>query len=92
GSAAPEIGAAVIVIAGLIAAIVLVRGRGNLPYAAAFLWALAAFFAAGGQASGLIAVATSAAAILIISGLIAGYRRRGMRLVQLQVEPKSVAD
>ncbi|MBB3589648.1 hypothetical protein [Sphingomonas sp. TWP1-3-1] len=76
GAAAPGIGAAVIVIAGLIAATVLVRGRGNLPYAAVFLWALAAIFAAGGQAAGPIAVATGAAAILVISGLVAGYRRR----------------
>jgi hypothetical protein len=71
-----EGGAAVIVIAGLIAATVLVRGRGNLPYAAVFLWALAAIFAAGGQAAGPIAVATGVAAILVISGLVAGYRRR----------------
>ena len=76
GAAAPGIGAAVIVIAGLIAATVLVRGRGNLPYAAVFLWALAAIFAAGGQAAGPIAVATGAAAILVTSGLVAGYRRR----------------
>jgi hypothetical protein len=71
-----EGGAAVIVIAGLIAATVLVRGRGNLPYAAVFLWALAAIFAAGGRAAGPIAVATGVAAILVISGLVAGYRRR----------------
>ncbi|MEG8041811.1 hypothetical protein QP164_03070 [Sphingomonas sp. LR59] len=77
GAAAPGIGAAVIVIAGLIAATVLIRGCGNLPYAAVFLWALAAIFAAGGQAAGPIAVATGAAAILVIAGLIAGYRRRG---------------
>ena len=77
GAAAPVIGAAVIVIAGLVAVAVLFRGRGNLPYAVVFLRALAAIFVAGGQASGPIAVAPSAAAIFVISGLIAGYRRRG---------------
>lgn len=77
GAAAPGVGAVVIVIAGLIAATALVRGRGNLPYAVVFLWALAAIFAVGGQAAAPIAVATGAAAILVISGSIAGYRRRG---------------
>ena len=76
GAAAPGIGAAVIVTAGLIAAAVLVRGRGNLPYAVVFVLALAAIFSAGGQAAGPIALATGAAAILVISGLVAGYRRR----------------
>lgn len=80
GSAAPAIGAAVLIVAGLIALGALVRGRGNLPYAGVFLWALAAIFAAGGRADGLIAAAAGIAALLVLAGLFAGLRRpRGLR-------------
>lgn len=75
GTAAPLAGAVVLIVAGLIGAVALLRGRGNLPYAAVFLWALAAIYAAGGQEEGLIAAATGGAAILIVGGLIAGWRR-----------------
>lgn len=75
GAAAPLIGAGVLVAAGLIGGAALVRGRGNLPYAAVFLWALAAIYAAGGQEEGVIAAGTGAAAMLIVGGLIAGWRR-----------------
>ena len=75
GTAAPLIGAGVVVVAGLIAAVALVRGRGNLPYAVVFLWALAAIHAAGGQVEGAIALATCAAAFLVVGGVIVGRRR-----------------
>lgn len=75
GAAAALIGAAVIVVAGVIAAAALVRGRGNIPYAAVYLWALAAIYAAGGQQAGLIAAACAMAALLIVGGAFAGARR-----------------
>lgn len=75
GAAAPLIGAAIIVVAGVIAAAALVRGRGSLPYAAVFLWALAAIYAAGGREAGVIAAATAVAAVLVVGGAVAGARR-----------------
>lgn len=75
GAAAPMIGAAVIVVAGAIAAAALIEGRGNLPFATVFLWALAAIFAAGGQEAGVIAAAAVAAAVLVVGGAVAGARR-----------------
>ncbi|OWK31353.1 hypothetical protein [Sphingomonas dokdonensis] len=75
GAAAALIGATIVVVAGLIAAAALVRGRGNLPYAAVFLWALAAIYAAGGQVAGLIAAACAVAALLVVGGAFVGARR-----------------
>ncbi|MDF2493645.1 hypothetical protein [Sphingomonas sp.] len=75
GESAPVIGAIIVVVAGAIGATALVRGRGNLPYAAVFLWALSAIFAAGGQQSSLVAGGVAVAAVLIIGGAIAGARR-----------------
>ena len=65
------------VAAGVIAATALIRGRGNLPYALVFLWALAAIFAAGGQEAALVAGATAVAAVLVVVGLAMGMRRGG---------------
>lgn len=67
GADTPLIGAAVLVVGGLIAAAALWSGRGNPWYAAVFLWALAAIYAAGGQESQVVAIATAIAA-----GLVAG--------------------
>ena len=75
GAGAALIGAAVVVVGGLIAAVALVRGRGNLPYAAVFLWALAAIYAAGGQVAGLIAAACAVAALMVVGGAFVGARR-----------------
>jgi len=75
GDAAPMIAAAVVVVGGVIAALALMRGRGNVPYALVFLWALAAIFAAGGQQAGAVAVATAVAALLVIGGTAVGLRR-----------------
>lgn len=74
GEAAPAVGAGILVVAGIIAAIVLVRGRGNLPYAGVFLWALAAIYAAGGQVASLITLGTGIAVILVLAGLFMGLR------------------
>jgi hypothetical protein len=75
GSAAPSVGAAVVIVGGVVAAAALVRGRGNLPYAMLFLWALAAIYAAGGRSVGEIAVAVVVAAMLVIAGTIVGWRQ-----------------
>ena len=75
GAAAPLVSAAIVVVAGMIAAAALVRGRGNLPYAAVLLWGLAAIYAAGGQEAGLVAAAAGIAALLVVGGAIAGGRR-----------------
>ena len=75
GAAAPMIAGAVVVAAGVIAATALIRGRGNLPYALVFLWALAAIFAAGGQEAALVAGATAVSAVLVVVGLVTGMRR-----------------
>ena len=75
GTAAPMFAAAIVVVAGIIGAAAIRAGRGNLPFAAVFLWALAAIFSAGGQDSALVAVAAAVAAILVISGLFLGLRR-----------------
>ena len=75
GAAAPMIAGAVVVAAGVIAATALIRGRGNLPFAVVFLWALAAIFAAGGQEATLVAGATAIAAVLVVVGLVLGTRR-----------------
>ncbi|WP_315763273.1 hypothetical protein [Sphingomonas sp. Y38-1Y] len=74
GDAAGVIGGAVILVAGGIALAALLRGRGNLPYAGVFLWALAAIYAAGGQESAAIASAVILAAILVVAGVVIGSR------------------
>lgn len=78
GDAAPLIGAAIVTIGGAIAAMALIRGRGNPPYALVFLWALAAIYAAGGQRAPLIAGAAGLAALLVIGATVIGLRGAGM--------------
>lgn len=77
GDAAPAIGAAIVIVGGLIAAAALVRGQGNPPYAIVLLWGLAAIYSSGGQQSPLIAAAAVIAALVVIAGAIAGLRRGG---------------
>lgn len=79
GGAAPAMGAGVVLVAGVIAAAALVAGRGNPPFALVFLWALAAIYAAGGQAAGLVAAATALAALAVVVGAAAGLQRGGTR-------------
>lgn len=78
GGNAPILAAGLVVTGGLIAAGALVSSHGNPPYALVFLWALAAIYASGGQASGPVAVATLVAAIIVILATIAGLRRGGV--------------
>lgn len=73
-AAAPLIGAAVLLLGGAIAALAVARGKGNLAYAATFLWALTAIYAAGGQAAPPVGVAAILAAMLIFGGISAGRR------------------
>lgn len=76
GTAAPTLAAAVLIVGGLIAAAAIVRGRGNLAYAAVFLWALAAIHAAGGQQAGAVAFAAALDAALVISAVALALLRR----------------
>src|SRR5690606_10938353 len=78
GAAAPPITAAVVMVGGIIAALALLRGRGNPPYAVVFLWALGAIYAAGAQQSGTVAIAVVLAAVLVIAGFLAGLRKAGL--------------
>lgn len=78
GGSASIIAAAIVIVGGVIAGAALIRSSGNPPYALVFLWALAAIFAAGGQASELVAMATVVAAALVIGATIFGLRRGGI--------------
>lgn len=75
GASAPAISAAVIAVGGIIAAVALVKGFGNLAYAAVFLWALSAIYAAGGQQESAVAIAVVIAALLVIAGTLTGLKR-----------------
>lgn len=75
GDAAPLIGAAVVVVGGIIAGIAIARGRGNPPYALVFLWALSAIYAAGGQRADAVALAAGLSALLVIVGTVVGLKR-----------------
>jgi hypothetical protein len=74
GDATPMISAAIVVVGGVMAALALVRGRGNPPYALVFLWALSAIYAAGGQRADAVALAAGLSAVLVIIGAILGLR------------------
>lgn len=74
GEAEPFTAAAVIVVAGIIAAVAVMRGRGNPPYALVFLWALSAIYAAGGQAENAVAVAALVSALLVVIGMVVGLK------------------
>lgn len=75
GDAAHLISAACVIVGGVIAALALVRGRGNPPYALVFLWALSAIYAAGGQKADAVALAAGLSAVLVIIGAFLGLRR-----------------
>lgn len=77
GSAAPAVAAALVVVGGAIAAAALYAGRGNLPYALVFLWALTAIYLDGGQIEQLVGAAAIAAAVLVIGGAWAGRKAAG---------------
>jgi hypothetical protein len=72
GEAAAAIGAAVVLIGGMIAGMALLRSGGNVAFAVVFLWALAAIFSAGGQQSLLVASSCALAALIVIAGSFRG--------------------
>jgi hypothetical protein len=74
-SAAGPVSALVITVGGIIAGTALARSKGNLAYAAVFLWALAAIFFAGGQQSEAVAFASAAAAMMVVIGVMLGKRQ-----------------
>jgi hypothetical protein len=79
GEAAPLMAAAVLTVAGVIAAAALRGGHGNPAYAVVFLWALSAVYAAGGQRSGAVAAGVGIAALLVLGAAIWGLRHGGIR-------------
>ncbi len=79
GSATPMISAAVLIVAGLIGASALLKGRGCPPYAIVFLWALSAIYAAGGQQASVVALAALVSAVLIVGATVIGLSRGGAR-------------
>lgn len=79
GASVPLLGAAVIIVGGLIAATLVYGGYGNLAYAAVFLWALSAIYAAGGQRADMIGWAAIASALLVIAAAVLGLRRSTRR-------------
>ncbi len=79
GSDAPMIAAAVLVVAGIIAALALLSSRGNPPFAIVFLWALSAIYAAGGREEPMVAVGVAIAAVLAVGATLIGLQRGGWR-------------
>lgn len=75
--AAPAVTAAVVVVGGIIAALAVVRGQGNPPYALVFLWALAGIYASGGQRAAIVATAVMISAVLVVIGVAVGSWRGG---------------
>lgn len=74
GDAAAVISAAIVLVAGCIAAAVLHRSKGSPAYALVFLWALAAIFASGGSQATLVGAAAVVAAVMVLAGALSGVR------------------
>jgi len=79
GAAVETVGAAVVAVGGIIAALALWRGRGNPWYALVFLWALAGINATGGDASHRVGVALLVSALLVVLSAMVQLARRGNR-------------
>ncbi|NCP19733.1 MAG: hypothetical protein GW855_11315 [Erythrobacter sp.] len=79
GDPAPLVSALVVLTGGIIASLAIARGRGNPIYAAVFLWALSAIYAAGGQQAEPVAIAAGVAAVLVIIGTAIGLRAGGLK-------------
>ncbi len=71
--------AAVVLTGGVIAAFAVGRGRGNPVYAAVFIWALTAIYAAGGQAVSAVAYAAIVSGVLVIVTTLFKLRDVGNR-------------
>lgn len=72
GFAYPLAAAVMVAIGGVIAALAVVRSRGNPWYALVFCWALLAIYFRGGQQADSIAWACVAAAVLVVLGTAIG--------------------
>lgn len=79
GAATETVGAAIVVVGGIIAALALWRGRGNPWYALVFLWALAGINATGGEASHRVGVALLVSALLVVVSAALQLARGGNR-------------
>ena len=79
GEAAPLVAAAVLLVAGVIAAAALRSSHGNPAYALVFLWALSAVYAAGGQQSGAVAAGAGIAGLLVIGATTWGLAHGGAK-------------
>lgn len=80
GEYSAVIAAGVVVVGGAIGSAAVIAGKGNLPYALVFLWALVAIFSSGGQASVLVASAAALSSALIIAATFIGMRRSEEKL------------
>ena len=79
GAEFPMISAILVVVGGLIAALAIVRSRGNPWYALVFCWALLAIYFKGGQDSGAIALATLISGLLVAGAAVVGLKTRANR-------------
>lgn len=75
GYAYPLAAAVMVVISGIIAALAVVRSRGNPWYALVFCWALLAIYYRGGQEAQSIAIACMFGAVVVLLGLFAGISK-----------------
>lgn len=70
----PLVGAAIVLVGGLIASLAVLRSRGNPWYTLVFCWALLAIYFRGGQEAQSIALACIVSGVLVIGSMIAGLR------------------
>lgn len=79
GFAYPLAAAIMVAIGGVIAALAVVRSRGNPWYALVFCWALLAIYFRGGQEAQSIAIACIFSGVLVLLGMGLGLANRGNR-------------
>ena len=79
GFAYPMAAAVMIAVGGVIAALAVVRSRGNPWYTLVFCWALLAIYFRGGQEAGSIAAACVAAGALVLLGMAISITNPGNR-------------
>lgn len=75
GFSVPIAAAVMVAIGGTIAALAVVRSRGNPWYALVFCWALLAIYFRGGQQASSIAIACIASGLLVLLGMFIGLSR-----------------
>ena len=75
----PLAAAAMVAIGGTIAALAVVRSKGNPWFALVFCWALTAIYFRGGQEAQSIAIACIYAGILVLAAMIVGLMKPGNR-------------